>query len=119
MYSSEWDALGERARGALGRGQRHVGAAVGGGDLDRAAADLAEEGDLDAVSGERFELGAVAAEQESAGALAEERLLGRAAALAQVLEVDPAADARADRRLGQGAGEAAAADAAGGWDGGG
>src|SRR4051794_26055704 len=83
-------------------------AAVAGGDLDRGAADLAE---VDGAEG--VELAALAADQEAAGALAEERLLGAVAALAQVLQVDPAAVATGDRRLGEGDGEAAVGDVVG------
>ena len=54
------------------------------------AADLAEQRRAELV-----EAVAVAAEQEAAGALAEEGLLGRAAALAQRLQVDLAAEAAA------------------------
>src|SRR4029077_10380082 len=57
-----------------------------------------------------------AAEQEAAAALAEERLLGRAAAVAQRLQVDLAAAPGADRGLAQGAGEAAVTDVVGGGD---
>ncbi len=49
------------------------------------------------VAPRRVQRLALAAEQEAAGALAEERLLGRAAAFAQRLQVDPAAEARRDR----------------------
>src|SRR6185312_3668968 len=66
-----------------------------GGELDRGAADLADH-----QRSERLQLGPVAAEDEAAGALAEERLLGRAAALAQVLQVGAATEAGGDRRRG-------------------
>jgi len=64
----------------------------------------------DALVGEGIESAALATDQESPAALAEQRLFGGAAALAQMLEVDPAAAAGADCALGQGAGEAAVAD---------
>src|SRR6185295_14640321 len=97
MNCPNWAGLnGEGAPGALDGLEAEREAAIAGGDLDRRAAGLAEQG-----RAQLFQRRAFAAEQEAAGSLAEERLLGRAAAFAQRLQVDAAADSARDRRLGQ------------------
>src|SRR5262245_3248340 len=80
-------------------------APVAGRDLDLLAAHLADRRRAELLQGT-----ALAADQEPTAALSEQGLLGGAAPLSQRLDIDAAADRAADRRLGQGGGQAAVAD---------
>src|SRR5690349_21263736 len=75
-------------------------ASIHDGDLNRAAADLAQDAGAKSPYGS-----AMAGDEEAAAAFPEQRFLGGTAALEQGSEVDFATDAADDRALGESAGE--------------